>query len=96
MKKSNTRFFTFTFLYRKIYILLENTYLENLVCVVTFALPLFHVAGYWKCNNTNAHIDIHWFCRRHTSIQKTSYFNVDFDSNRLFLIFIYLKQVPSI
>ena len=29
------------------------------------------MAGYWKCSNTNTHIDIHWFCRRHTSIQTT-------------------------
>ena len=71
MKKSNNRFFTFTFLYRKIYILSENIYLENLVCIVKFALPFFHVAGYWKRSNTNAHTDIHWLRRRHTSIQNT-------------------------
>ena len=63
--------FTFTFLYWKIYILLKNIYLENLVCIVTFALPFYHVAGYWKCSNTNADIDIHWSCSRHTSIQNT-------------------------
>ena len=68
-KKSNNRFFTFTFLYRKIYILLENMYLENLVCIATFVLSFFHEAGYWKCSNANAHIDIHWFCRRHTSLR---------------------------
>ena len=29
-----------------------------------FLYCFFRVAGYWKCSNTNAHIDIHWFCRR--------------------------------
>ena len=43
----------------------------KLVYIVTFALPCFHVAGYWECNNTNAHIDIHWFRRSHTLIQNT-------------------------
>ena len=33
---------------------------------VTFALPFFDVAGYWKCSNTTANIDIHWLCRHHT------------------------------
>ena len=41
----------------------------------------------------SVYIDIHWFCRRHTSIkntwQKTRYFNVDFDSNGLFILFIF-------
>ena len=37
-KKSNNRLFTFTFLYRKFYILLENIYLENLVYMVTFRM----------------------------------------------------------
>ena len=41
VKKSNNRFFTFSFLYRKIYVLLENIYLENLVCIVRFASPFF-------------------------------------------------------
>ena len=56
---------------------IENSYFvrkhiwKNLVYIVTFALSFFHVEGYWKCSNTNAHIDIHWFCRRHTLIQNT-------------------------
>ena len=64
-KKSNNSFLLFAFLYRKISTSLENIW-KNLVDIVTFALPFFHVAGYWKCSNTNAHIDIHWFCRGHT------------------------------
>ena len=50
----------------------ENSYFvgkhfwKNLVYIVTFALPFFHVEDYWKCSNTNTHKDIHWFCRRHT------------------------------
>ena len=81
-KKSNNSFFIFIFLYRKTYILWENIFE---VYIVTFALPFFRVAGYWKCSNTNATTDIHWFCRSHT-----------FDSNGLFLLFIYFRQVPSI
>ena len=46
---------------------------------------------------TNAHIDMHQFCRRRTSTQnswhQTSYFNVDFDSNELlFHFFIFQKS----
>ena len=56
----------------------------------------FHLAGYWKCSNTNANIDIHWFCGPHTLIQntwqQTRYFNVDFDSNGSFLLFIYFRS----
>ena len=80
--------------------LYRKTYLKklNLYCYIRIAV--FHVAGYWRCSNTNANIDIHWFCRRHNSVQntwqQTKYFNVDFDSNRLFLLFIYFRQVPSI
>ena len=58
------------------------------------------MAGYWKCINTNAHIDVYWFCRRHTSIQTTRqqswFFNVDFDNNGLFLSFVYFRHIPSI
>ena len=38
--------------------------------MAAFALPFSHVEGYWKCSYTNPDIDIHWFGRRHTSIQK--------------------------
>ena len=42
---------------------------------------------------------MHWFCTHHTSTQntwqQTKYFNVDFDSNGLFL-FLYFKELPSI
>ena len=71
-KKSNNSFFTFTFFYKKIYILSENIPVKTYI--VTFALPFFHVEGYWKCSNTNAHIDIHWFCRRHTLIAMNYFF----------------------
>ena len=60
----------------------------------------FHVAGYWKCSNTKSYIHIHWFCRSHTSIQntwqQTSYFNVDFDNNGLFLSIVYFRHINSI
>ena len=56
--------FPFAFLYRKNYILLENLFRKS-------KFILLHLVGYWKCNNTNVHIDILSFCRRHTSIQNT-------------------------
>ena len=91
---SNNNFFTFAFLYRKTYILLENIFGKT-----QFILLYLHYS-YWKCSNTNTHIDIHWFCRRHTLIKntwlQTRYFKVDFDSIGFFLLFIYFRQVPSI
>ena len=54
MRKSQTTtkniFFTLTFLYRKFYNLFENIW-KNLVYIVTFALQLLYVAGYWKTSN---------------------------------------------
>ena len=101
MRKSHTTaFLLLLFLYRKTYILFENIFEETQFILLHSHCCFFHVAGYWRCSNTNANIDIHWFCKRHTSIQntwqQTRYFNVDFDSNGLFLLFIYFRQVPSI
>ena len=69
-KISNNTLLTFTFLYRKIHILLENISEKKLIYTITLEIQFSHVEEYWKCSNTNAHIDIDWFCRRHTSIQK--------------------------
>ena len=44
-------FFTFTFLYTKNYILLENIFGKILVYIVTFYISFFHVASCWKCSN---------------------------------------------
>ena len=100
MRKSQTTAFYFYFLYRKIYILLENKFGKTQFILLHLLYHFFHVAGYWKCINTNAHIDVHWFCRRHTSIQNTRqqswFFNVDFDNNGLFLSFVYFRHIPSI
>ena len=101
MIKSQTTAFLLLLFHTGKFIFCQKTHLVklNLYCY-TFALLFFHVVGYWKCSKTNSHIDIHWFCRRHTSIQntlqQTGYFNVDFDSNGLFLLFIYFRQVSSI
>ena len=42
-KSKKKKLFTFTFLYRKTYILLDNIFhiWENLAYIVTFALPFF-------------------------------------------------------
>ena len=99
-KKANNSFFYFYFFIQENFYFLRKHIWKNLIYIVTFALSLFHVAGYCKCSNTNVHIYIHWFCRRHTLIQntwqQTRYFYVDFDSNGVFLLFIYFGQVPSI
>ena len=101
MRKSHTTaFLLLLFLYRKTYILFENIFEETQFILLHSHCCFFHVAGYWRCSNTNANIDIHWFCKRHTSIQntwqQTRYFKADSDSNVLFLLFIYFRQVPSI
>ena len=70
MRKSKTTAFLLLLFYIGKFIFCQKTYLENVVYIVTFGLPFFHMEGYWKCSNTNAHIDIHWLFRRHTSIQK--------------------------
>ena len=73
MRKSQTTtknfFFTLTFLYRKFYNLFENIW-ENLFYIVTFALQLLYVAGYWKLViKRNEHVDMLWFCRTCISAQ---------------------------
>ena len=86
------------------FIFCQKTYLEKLglYCYIYFTVFcfFFHVAGHWKSSNTNAHIDIHCFYRRHTSIQNTwlytRYFDADFDNNGLFLLFVYFRYKPSI
>ena len=70
-KNSNNSFVSFTFfILGNLYFVRKHIW-RNLADIVTFPLPFFHVAGYWKCSNTNANIDIHWFCTCHTSIQNT-------------------------
>ena len=102
MRKSQTTAFLLLLFYIGKSIFFQKTYLEKLSLYryICYILPFFHVAGYWKWSNTNAHLDIHWFYRRYTSIQntcqQTRYFKVDFDSNGLFLLFIYFRQAPSI
>ena len=101
MKKRQTTAFLLLLFYIGKLIFCQKTYLKklSLYCYIRIAV-FFYVAGYWKCSNTNANIDIHWFCKRHTwtqnAWQQTRYFNTDFDRNGLFLLFIYFRQVPSI
>ena len=53
MRKSQSTtiniFFTFTFLYRKIFV--RKHILKNLVFIVRLVVQFFHVASYWKCSN---------------------------------------------
>ena len=97
MKKSQTKAFLLLLFYIAKFIFCQKTYLEKSSLYWYICITIF---SHWKCSNTNAHIDIHWFFRRHTSIQntwqQTRYFNVDFYSNGLFLLFMHFKQVPLI
>ena len=70
-KKKTRKLFTSTFLYRKIYILIENIFGKTLFILLHLHYRFFHMGGSWKCSNTNVHTHIHWFCRCHTSIQNT-------------------------
>ena len=85
MRKSQTTAFLLLLFHIRKFIFFQKIYLKKLslycyICTQFILLHFFHVAGYWECGNTNAHIDIHWFCRRHTSIQyswqQTRYFNI--------------------
>ena len=88
-------FFTFTFLYRKIYIFLES--ILGKTYIVTFVLQLFRLAvignALIKHQRPYRH---HWSCSRRTSTQniwqKIGYFNVDFDSNRLLFLFYIIQR----
>ena len=54
MRKSQTttiNIFLLLLLDRKIYILSKKHIWINLVWIVTFVLPFFCMAGYWKCSN---------------------------------------------
>ena len=96
MRKSQTTAFLLLLFYIGKKDLYRKTYLKKLSLYCYIRTAVFHVAGYWRCSNTNANMDIHWYCRRHNSIQntwqQTKYFNVDFDSNGLFLLFIYFRK----
>ena len=69
-EKSNNSSWLLLFYIGK-FIFWQKTYLEKLSLYCYICLPFFHVAGGRKCSNINVHINIHWFCRRHTSIQNT-------------------------
>ena len=99
-KKSNNNIlskyvFTFTFLFRKIYIFLES--ILGKTYIVTFVLQLFRLAvignALIKHQRPYRH---HWSCSRLTSTQniwqKIGYFNVDFDSNRLLFLFYIIQR----
>ena len=73
--------------------MLENKFGKTLFCLycyicitVFFAWLVIGIA-----ENTNAHIDMHCTSTQNTWHQN-SYFNVDFDSNGLLLLFLYISE----
>ena len=93
MKKFQTttiNIFLSLLFYIEKFIFCQETYLENLVYIVTFVLQFFHVAGYWKCSKkTPIPIQI---CTGFVDAVDRPYFHVDFDSNGLLLLFLYISE----
>ena len=74
MRKSQTTvFYFYFFIQENLNFVRKYIFGKNLVCIVRFALPFLHEVGYWKCSNTNAGVDIHWFCRSHTYLKKLTF-----------------------
>ena len=102
MKKSKTTALLLLLFYIGKLIFCQKTYLKKLSLYCYIRIAVFSRGRLldWRCSNTNANIDIHWFCNRHTSLQNTwqyaRCFNADFNSNGLFFLFIYFRQVLSI
>ena len=102
MRKSETIDFLLLLFFIGKLIFCQKTYLKKLSLYCYIRIAVFSRGRLldWRCSNTNANIDIHWFCNRHTSLQNTwqyaRCFNADFNSNGLFFLFIYFRQVPSI
>ena len=93
---SNTIFFIFfyTFLYRKICFVRKHIW-KNLVYIVTIVLQFYRVGNAiikQQCPYTYALV-LHTPYLTKNNWQKTTYFNVDFNSNGLFLL--YLSIYPS-
>ena len=90
-------FFIFIFIYGKVYIY-QKIQLENLSLYCYIYITFFCVAGYWKCSNkTPTPIQI---CTGLVDVALrpkflaflTRYFNVDFDSNGLMLLFYVFER----
>ena len=102
MRKSQTTAFLHLHCYIGKFKFYQKTYLKKLSLYCYIRIAVFSRGRLldWRCSNTNANIDIHWFCNHHTSLQNTwqyaRCFNADFNSNGLFFLFIYFRQVPSI
>ena len=96
---NNKYFFTLTFYIENLYFVRKHIW-KNLVYIVTFVLQFPCVADYWKCSNKTTPIQI---CigrvdavHRHKILGNKLGINVGFDSNGLFLFFLYFREVPSI
>ena len=70
MRKSQTTAFLLLLFYVGNFIFYQKTYLQKLSLDCYICIIVFSRGRLLEMVNTNAHIDIHWFCRRHTSIQK--------------------------
>ena len=90
---SNKFFFAFTFVYRNIYIFVRKLIWKSLVYIVTFVLQFFHMAN--AVNEAPTPIDFADALLR-PEILGNRLYNVDFDCNGLFFIFLFFREVPSI
>ena len=91
-------FFLFLFLYMEKFMFIRKYSQKILVYTATFILHFFCVTGYWKCSNkTPTPIQI---CTDLVDVALrpkflaflTRYFNVDFDSNGLMLLFYVFER----
>ena len=71
-QKQEIIFYSYFFIWKNLYFAREHIW-KNLVYIVSFVLPPFIVAGYWKSSDkTPTPIEIcTWLYRRRTSIQST-------------------------
>ena len=98
--KNNKYFFTFTFLYGKIYILCYKIIFGKTLFILLhlrYSFFTWPVIGNLAIKHQSPYKYMQRFCRRSNSTQntwqQTRYFNVDFDSNGLFLFYILEKYL---
>ena len=101
--KNNKYFFTFTFLYGKIYILCYKIIFGKTLFILLhlcYSFFTWSVIGNLAIKHQSPYKYMHRFCRRSNSTQntwqQTRYFNVDFDSNGLFLFYIFQRSTHNL
>ena len=75
------------------YIFVRKHIWESLVYIVTFVLQFFHLAS--AANKAPTPIDFADTLLR-PKISGNRLYNVDFDCNGLFFIFLFFREVPSV